>query len=78
MDGLRLSFFGGFSITRAGKQIKRFESDKARMLLAYLAVENDHPHRRESLSALFWPDMPKKQAHHSLSQVIYSLKKNTS
>ncbi len=75
MGDLRLCFFGGYKAEYDGKPLKAFESDKARLLLAYLAVENDRLHRRENLVGLFWSEKPESQAHHSLSQVISSLNK---
>ena len=75
MAGLHLSLFGGFSVSRDGEPLKGFVSDKARLLLAYLAVENARAHRRESLAGLFWPEKPAAQAHHSLSQALTTIKK---
>jgi predicted ATPase/DNA-binding SARP family transcriptional activator len=72
---LRLSCLGGFLVEQAGVPVTAFESDKARLLLAYLAVEADHPHRRESLAGLFWPDKPEALARHSLSQTVSAFKK---
>jgi DNA-binding SARP family transcriptional activator/predicted ATPase len=72
---LRLSLFGGFKVELDGMSLRAFESDKARLLLAYLAVESSRLHRRENLAGLFWPEKPESQAHHSLSQAISSLNK---
>jgi predicted ATPase/DNA-binding SARP family transcriptional activator len=75
MDGLCLSFFGGYKAEYDGMPLRAFESDKARLLLAYLAVENNRLHRRENLAGLFWPEKPESKARHSLSQAISSLNK---
>lgn len=75
LEDLQLSFFGGFRVSLFGHLLTTFESDKARLLLAYLAVENERSHRRESLAGLFWPEKPDTLAHHSLSQAISSLNK---
>jgi DNA-binding SARP family transcriptional activator len=51
-----------------------FNSDKARALLTYLAVESDRAHHREHLAGLLWPEYPERRARHSLSQVLYSVR----
>jgi DNA-binding SARP family transcriptional activator len=45
-----------------------------RGLLAYLAVERDRPHARETLAGLLWPEVPNRQAHHSLNQALSNLR----
>lgn len=74
MKGLRLVFLGGFGAELDGNPLTHFDSGKTRGLLAYLAVENDRPHRRDILAGLFWPDLPDKHAQHSLSQALFSLR----
>jgi DNA-binding SARP family transcriptional activator len=51
-----------------------FQSDKARALLAYLAVEAATPHARHALAGLLWPDFDDRHALHSLSQALCSLR----
>jgi DNA-binding SARP family transcriptional activator/predicted ATPase len=75
MEEPKLRFLGEFTVDRAGEQVQSFKTDKDRALLAYLAVETGHPHRRESLAGMFWPDKPEKLARHSLSQALFSLRK---
>jgi DNA-binding SARP family transcriptional activator len=60
MAHLLLALLGPFQVTLAGEPVTSFESDKVRALLAYLAVEADRPHRRESLAGLLWPDWPER------------------
>ncbi len=74
MGYLALKLFGGIQAFLDEKSLAAFESDKARALLAYLAVENNHAHRREKLAALLWPDVSEKRARQSLSQALYSLR----
>jgi len=57
-----------------GAPVTAFESDKVRALLAYLAVEAGHPHRRETLAGLFWPERPERSARHNLSQALSNLR----
>ena len=52
MASLSLSFLGPFQATRDGQPVVGFESNKVRALLAYLAIEADHPHTREELAFL--------------------------
>ena len=51
-----------------------FDSDKARALLTYLAVESDCAHQREHLAGLFWPEYPERRARHTLSQALYNVR----
>lgn len=71
---LRNSFLGPFQTTLNGKPVHSFESDKARALLAYLVIRSDHPHRRDALAALFWPDQEQEAALKNLRQTLYRLR----
>ena len=73
MGNLALCLLGGFRAELDGVPATTFESDKARGLLAYLAVEARQAHRREKLAGLFWPEKS-DQARHSLSQALYNLR----
>jgi DNA-binding SARP family transcriptional activator len=74
MGQLTLALLDGFAAFLDDRPLNGFESDKARGLLAYLAVENNHAHRREKLAALFWSDVSEKRARQNLSQTLYSLR----
>jgi DNA-binding SARP family transcriptional activator len=75
MARLSLSLLGSFQATLDGEPITGFESDKVRALLAYLAVEADRPHRRETLVGLLWPDWPERAARRNLSHVLTNLRR---
>jgi WD40 repeat protein/DNA-binding SARP family transcriptional activator len=75
MAHLSLSLLGPFRATLAGEPVTGFESNKVRALLAYLSVEADRPHRRESLAALLWPDWPDRAAHSNLRHALANLRK---
>ncbi len=75
MARLSLSLLGPFQVTLDGEPVTSFESNKVRALLAYLAVEADRPHRRDSLAALFWPDWPDRAARSNLRHALPNLRK---
>jgi len=54
---LALRFLGEFSAQFDGKPLT-FRSAKIRALLAYLAIEANRPHSRESLATLLWSEHP--------------------
>ena len=62
MPAVIIELLGGFAARRDGASDFVFETDKTRALLAYLAVEREKTHRRETLAGLFWPDMPEHRA----------------
>lgn len=64
---LALSLLGTFDVQLNGQPIHRFEYDKVRALLAYLAVESKVPHRRDALTGLFWPEQTDGVARKSLN-----------
>ncbi len=75
MPHLSLKLLGQFQALLDGALITGFSSDKTRALLAYLALESDRPHRRESLTGLLWPDVSEAAARQSLSQALSNLRK---
>ena len=74
MAHLMLDVLGAFQVTLTDGSTARFESDKTRALLVYLAAEADRPHRREALVGLLWPDEPEQSARHNLRQALFSLR----
>lgn len=75
MPHLSLALFGRFDVMLDGRPLTHSRTDKTLALLAYLAVEADRPHRRETLAALLWPDAAATAAHHNLSQSLLTLRK---
>lgn len=75
MNRLCITLLGAFRVTLDGEILTTFGTDKARALLAYLAVESHRPHRREYLAGLLWSDQPEKKALHSLRQSLSTLRK---
>ena len=74
MAALSLSLLGTVQIALDGKPITDFKSDKVRALLIYLAVEADRPHRRETLAALLWPEIPDRAARNNLRDALANLR----
>ena len=75
MPRLSLQFLGTLQVTLDDVPIKDFESNKARALLVYLAVESDLPHQREKLAGLLWPDMTESDARRNLRHILFNLRK---
>lgn len=74
MSRLRIYLFGGFRAEMDGRPLTTFGTDKNRALLAYLALESGHFHRREALATLLWPDHRDVVARNSLRQALYQLR----
>jgi DNA-binding SARP family transcriptional activator len=74
MSRLALFLFGGFWVELDGQSLIGLSTDKNRVLLAYLALDSERPHRREALAALLWPDQPEAAARNSLRQALYQLR----
>jgi len=74
MARLSVRLLGPLKVIQDGESATGFESDKARALLAYLAVETAHPHRREKLAGLLWPDWPEQAARANLRRTLANLR----
>ncbi len=74
MAHLSIFLFGPFHVTLSEERVARFEYDKVRALLAFLAVESDRPQRREFLAGLLWPEQPEAAALKSLRQALSKLR----
>ncbi len=76
MSHLTISLLGALKVTLDDVPVTDFSTDKARALLAYLAVEADRPHRRETLAGLLWPDQPQRKANQNLRQALLYLRQS--
>ncbi|TFG72892.1 MAG: transcriptional regulator, partial [Anaerolineales bacterium] len=74
MPRITISLLGNFSVELDGVPVSGFTYDKVRALLAYLAIETDHPHHREHLADLLWPGYPERSARQNLSQTLSILR----
>jgi len=74
MAHLDLILFGPFQLTLDHQVIERFESNKVRALLAFLAVEHHRPHPREALAELLWPGHAIEAARGNFRRVLANLR----
>ena len=75
MDGLRISVLGPLQVSAAQAIHQKFESNKVRALLAYLAVEMNQPHNREALAEMFWCVTSTRSALANLRYALADLRK---
>jgi DNA-binding SARP family transcriptional activator len=71
---VQLTLLGGFGVRRTDRGDVRLPTRKAEALLAYLACHAGEKQPRDRLTALLWGDRGDKQARHSLSQTLLSLR----
>ncbi|WP_424986848.1 BTAD domain-containing putative transcriptional regulator [Microbulbifer sp. S227A] len=69
---LRLSLFGRFRVSRAGKSIP-VRSASARAILAYLAMSRNHSEDRGRLAATIWEASEDARARQNLRQALHAL-----
>lgn len=74
MAVLSISVLGPLIVSRDGVPLRPFKYNKARALLAYLAVESGRAHPRAELCALLWPELTEYAARRNLTQVLSSLR----
>ena len=74
MAHLTISLLGPLQVSRDEQSVGGFAYNKARALLAYLVVETDRSHQRDTIVGLLWPEMPDAAARTNLRQVLTSLR----
>ena len=72
---LSIYCLGNFRVELDDINISAFDTDKARALLVFLAVEGKHSLRRSHIAGILWPDEPEERALHNLRQTLSSLRK---
>jgi DNA-binding SARP family transcriptional activator/predicted ATPase len=75
MTCLSVRLLGTLQVTLDGTPLTGFESDKERVLLAYLVEESQQPHRREKLAGLLWPERTEAAARSNLRRVLSNLRR---
>src|SRR5262249_38402627 len=74
MARLEIALLGPLQATLDGQPVAGFGYNKVRALLAYLAVEADRIHHRDTLAALLWPDATESGARKSLRNALATLR----
>lgn len=69
-----LRVLGAFALQFDGQLVTSFPTDKARALLAYLALEAGRSHVREQLAALLWPKIAGELALTNLRKTLHRLR----
>ncbi len=72
---IRLRLLGRFEIQLDNEPVPPPSTAKARSLLAYLALRNGEPIRREALMSEFWPDADPTSARNNLKTTLSSLRR---
>jgi len=73
---LRLHALGSLTVERDGAGVPEIaEQHKPLALLALVAVSGEHGVSRDTLAAYLWPDRDAERARGSLSQTVYTLRK---
>ncbi|MBV7334334.1 tetratricopeptide repeat protein [Chloroflexi bacterium TSY] len=75
MHSLNIALLGPFSITYNNVPIPRLTSDKIQALIAYLGLESNQRHARETLAELLWPARPPGVARQNLRQSLTRLQR---
>ena len=73
MTTLSLSLLGPIAGTVNGRSLE-MSSSRAQALLAYVAMNQEYPQRREALMELLWPGMPPQSAQVNLRRALYLLR----
>ena len=73
MSSLQLNLLGECSFLVDGEPGPHFPTDKARALLAYLALTPDRPIGRPVLAALLWPEHEEQAARANLRLTLHRL-----
>jgi predicted ATPase/DNA-binding SARP family transcriptional activator len=75
MDGRwRIEMLGGLRAVEGDRVLTQFRTQKAGSLLAYLAYHSRHPHPREALLELLWPELDLDASRNNLRFVLHSLR----
>lgn len=73
---MEIRLLGGFEVHGAGSTEPRFESQKVRALLAFLAVQEGRAFSRDRLGALLWTEASTDAARRNLRQALYNLRQS--
>jgi DNA-binding SARP family transcriptional activator len=71
---LGLKLFSDYKINLDDEIVVGIKTNKARALLAYLALEANRSHRRSVLAEFFWPNKPAGAGRNSLKQALSNIR----
>lgn len=74
MTRLDIRLLGDLEISSGSRRVVRFESQRARALIAYLAAHPGRAFSRDQLAGLFWPHHGEAAARQNLRQALYNLR----
>jgi predicted ATPase/DNA-binding SARP family transcriptional activator len=74
MADVQIALLGPWQVRLAGQFIPRFPTVKVQALLAYLAVEAETPHTRDTLIGLLWGDYRPDSARQNLRKALQHLR----
>ncbi|NJK81829.1 MAG: hypothetical protein HC914_18995, partial [Chloroflexaceae bacterium] len=75
MRQLAITTLGTFRVHLNGQEVTAFETNYARALLLYLAVESNSFHRRDTLAHLFWADRSESDSRQNFRQTLHRLRR---
>ncbi len=70
---LQVSLFGKLEVKQNGRPVE-LASRPVQLLLAYLVLNADTPHRRDRLAGLLWPESDEIHARNNLRQALWRLR----
>ena len=74
MATLSIRLLGGLTVEYAGEDRTALFSGRVRALLAFLLLQADRPHARQSIAFMLWPDSRDKQARTNLRKLLMLLR----
>ncbi len=75
MTALEISLLGPLKVSKGGKNINKFESNKVRALLAYLVLETERTHSRETVAEMLWPESTPQSGLANLRYALADMRK---
>lgn len=72
-EQLRVTLFGGFSLSYDGELLPPLPSRHARLLFSWLVLQEGRPESRTLLSDRLWPDVAESRARRRLSHALWQV-----
>lgn len=72
-DQLEVTLFGGFSLSHDGELLPPLPSRHARLLFAWLVLQDGRPESRTLLCDRLWPDVAESRARRRLSHALWQV-----